>query len=345
MNLAILRRGAFAVGLVAASGLAACSSDQSSVPAAAISAPSPSPTATLTVTSSAYTAIGASDAVGFGASVPCANPPIVAAPTCPGGTGYVPLIAAALAKMPANVTLLDLGISGAVIGPDILAVGNQYGSQGSGAPCRPRTGNDVVPGDFITNELPRLSGNETLVTIFAGGNDTNVLVNAATCKLAAGSTNAQVQTFLASEISAFGFDFNQLISAVQKKAPGAKIVVANLPNFAGIPFAQTSAVAPAKPLLQAVSVGIDTAVYQIAATRSNIPTVDLLCDPRSYDPNNFYTDGFHPDDAGYAILAASFYTQIVAASPALPSTSCPAMTLASKSVGSAIAPLPFFDHR
>jgi len=30
-------------------------------------------------------------------SVPCANPPVVAIPTCPGGTGYVPVIARALA--------------------------------------------------------------------------------------------------------------------------------------------------------------------------------------------------------------------------------------------------------
>jgi len=49
------------------------------------------------VKSIASTAFGASDAVGYNASVPCANPPVVAMPTCPGGTGYVPVIARALA--------------------------------------------------------------------------------------------------------------------------------------------------------------------------------------------------------------------------------------------------------
>ena len=97
-----------------------------------------------------YTAIGASDAVGYNASIPCANPPAIAVPTCPGGTGYVPVLARTLAANGATVTLDDRGISGAVIGPDILATGNLYGSQGSAAPCQPRTGNDVIPADFTS---------------------------------------------------------------------------------------------------------------------------------------------------------------------------------------------------
>lgn len=344
MKFATDRRLSFSVALLTAMLLAGCSER------AVVLTPGPTPTPTATPTGSptlqtvTYTAIGASDAVGYGASVPCANPPLVSTPTCPGGTGYVPLIAAALAKT-ANVTLLDLGISGAVIGPDILALGNQYASQGSAAPCQPRTGADVIPGDFLTNELPQIKGTETLVTIFAGGNDTNVIVNAAACQAAGGATQAQIATFLTNEITAFGNDFQSLLAQVHTKAPNALIVVANLPNFAGIPFAQAPAVAAAKPLLQTVSVGIDNGVYQQAATASHVPVVDLLCDPRSYDPANFYVDGFHPDDAGYAIFAQAFLAQITATTPTLPKTSCPQMMLAGTAVAPLLAPLPNFNRK
>ena len=294
-----------------------------------------------------YTALGASDAVGYNASVPCANPPAIAVPTCPGGTGYVPVLARTLAANGVTVTLDDRGISGAVIGPDILATGNLYGSQGSAAPCLPRTGNDVIPADFITNELPSIAGNETLVTIFAGGNDTNAIVNAAVCQSLGGASSAAVQQFLATEIKAFGTDFQNLVGAIHAKAPGALIVVANLPNFAGIPIAQNPQVAPAKPLLQAVSVGIDTNVYQPAAT-SGIPTVDLLCDPRSYAQSSFFpgplADGFHPNDAGYAIFAAALASQIAARPPVLPLASCPQMSLASAAIQPLLAPIPNFER-
>ena len=95
-----LKRGALLSALLAASTLAACSNDHISVPAGGATptpvpttgptqTPSPVPTATPTATPTpkpaaiAYTAVGASDAVGYGASVPCNNPPLVAIPTCP----------------------------------------------------------------------------------------------------------------------------------------------------------------------------------------------------------------------------------------------------------------------
>ena len=290
------------------------------------------PGPTPTPKSVSYAAIGASDAVGYNASVPCANPPTVAVPTCPGGTGYVPDIARALGTSGAAVTLDDLGISGGVIGPDIAAMGNRYASLGSAAPCAPRTGGDVISSDFITNELPELTGSETLVTIFAGGNDTNAIVNAASCQLAAGATQATVTQFVETEIAAFGNDFTQLVTAIHTRAPNAKIVAANLPNFAGIPITQQAAIAPAKPLFQAVSVGIDSNVY-LPAAKAGIPVADLLCDPLSYATSSFFpgplADGFHPNDTGYAELAALYEAEILAAVPTLPAPSCPQMTLAS----------------
>lgn len=291
-----------------------------------------------------YAALGASDAVGYGASVPCDPAQLVAAPTCPGGTGYVPLIARSLATTGATVTLDDRGISGAVIGPDLLATIDTYGSVTSAAPCLPRTGNDRVPADFISNELPALSGTETLVTIFAGGNETVGLANAVACLNAAGMSASQVQAFVTSEIAAFGTDLTNLIAAVRAKAPAAKIVVANLPNFAGLPFAQTLSPS-ARAILQSIAVGIDTTIYQPTAVVGLIPVVDLLCDPNSYVAANFSGDGFHPNDAGYAAFAAAFEAQINAATPTLPQTSCAQMTIASRSVRPLAEPLPNFDRR
>ncbi|MDQ2857723.1 MAG: SGNH/GDSL hydrolase family protein [Candidatus Eremiobacteraeota bacterium] len=295
----------------------------------------------------AYTAIGASDAAGYGASVTCntaQNPVAVALPACPGGTGYVPDLARLLGNGGAVVTLNDLGISGAVIGPDILALRNQYTSFDPASPgtsCLPRPPTDN-PGDFITNELPNVKGNETLVTIFAGGNDTNAIVNAALCMTAGGATQTVIANFIATEIAAFGADFDRLRTGIAAKAPGAKIVVANLPNFAGIPFAQAPAVAPAKPLLQAVSVGIDTNVYAAEAA-AGVPTVDLLCDARSYDPANYFTDGFHPNDAGYANLAGLYYSQIKATTPVRPQTNCQYATAFSAARRPLPRGIPAFD--
>jgi hypothetical protein len=60
-----------------------------------------------------YTAIGASDAVGVGGSVLC-----VPFTDCPNGTGYVAVIARELRAGGLTVSLMNLGIPGAVIGPD-----------------------------------------------------------------------------------------------------------------------------------------------------------------------------------------------------------------------------------
>jgi lysophospholipase L1-like esterase len=316
-----IRFAFFVAAFACGSALVACSSSPVKLSPPPTFSPSPTPSPTATPAAVHYTAIGASDAVGYGASVPCANPPTVAVPTCPGGTGYVPDLAKLLSNAGATVTLNDLGISGAVLGPDILSTVNMYGALGSADQCMPRTaGVDAYPADFITAELPHLTGSETLVTVFAGGNDTNGIANAAGCMAAASATTDQIDAFVTAEIAAFGADLETLLGSVHAKAPNAKIYVANLPNFALIPVGQEQSVA-AQELLSTISVGIDLQVIDpIAATGT--PVIDLLCNPQSYVPANFYTDGFHPNDAGYAAFAAAFYAQITAKTPAAPSSSC-----------------------
>src|SRR5215469_12472218 len=130
-----------------------------------------------------YTAIGASDAVGFGSTAPCPTAAVVIGPdteqmpspaNCPGGKGYVPGIAGRLTSSTGAVVLTDLGISGAVAGPTERTLGNTYEPFLFG--CSSSGPNVCIPGDFIDDELPLIPGNQDLVTIFAGGNDTNAIL-------------------------------------------------------------------------------------------------------------------------------------------------------------------------
>ena len=309
---------------LAAAMLAACSSSSTTPPTKPAAKP-------LYI---AYTAIGASDAVGYGASVPCttASPALGAAdPTCPeaGADGYVPDIVHDLAAYGFVASLQDLGYSGAVIGPDIEATVNMYDSIEGPNACQPRPPADQYPANFLQNELPDVNPSATLVTIFAGGNDTNGIVNAIACG-AGGATVASQTAFITQEVTAFGNDFATLVGGVHELAPKATIVVANIPNFANVPFA-LEAPAALRQALQAVSVSIDVDVINTVVA-NGVPVVDVECNPQSYNPANFYTDGFHPNDAGYALLAQLFVQQALANYPAAPLSQCSEQAVSSASV-------------
>ncbi len=76
----------------------------------------PSPGSTIV-----YTAVGASDAIGFGSSVVC----VPFALDCPNGMGYVQVGVRALQSQGYKVTLRNMGEPTAVIGPDFQALGLQ----------------------------------------------------------------------------------------------------------------------------------------------------------------------------------------------------------------------------
>ena len=279
-----------------------------------------------------YTAVGASDAVGVGSSHPCSTAAVVigpdtelmpSPPSCPGGTGYVPDIAASLTSGLSSATLTDLGISGAVIGPTERTLGNTYEPFvfGCGNP------NPCIPGDFITDEVPLIPGGQNTVTIFAGGNDTNAIF-AHVAVACASCTSQQIAAMVGADITSFGNDYKTLLGAIHAKDPLARIYVANLPNFGLIPIGVCTGANPASPppfcspadparnepaaqaLLDSISTSIDAFVINTAIVQAGVPVIDLECDPHSYDPNNFSADGFHPDDAGYALLASKFVTAI-----------------------------------
>ena len=293
----------------------------------------------------AYTAIGASDAVGFGSSAPCPTSSVVIGPdteqmpnpvNCPGGAGYVPVASQLLAVAPNSVVLTDLGISGAVAGATERTLGNTWEPFLFG--CSSSGPNVCIPGDFIDDELPIIPANQEVVTVFAGGNDTNAIL-AHVAIACASCTPDQVKTMVMDDIMSFGADFQTLLLSIHAARPLAHIYAANLPNFALIPrgicigsdpsdpppFCGPNDPAEGQPALQAlldvISTNIDSAVINTAPALG-IPVIDLECNPASYDPANFYIDGFHPDDAGYRIFAKSLAKAIRVGGAPAPQGNC-----------------------
>ena len=183
-----------------------------------------------------YTAIGASDTTGFGSSVVCL--PLVA---CSQGTGYVQTVERRLSTSGKTVTLLNLGIPGAVLSPQMQALGNSLGRS--------------IVGNFLEREVPFTQRDATLVTVFAGGNDANT-VGAA---LQAGMGGLDPIGYVLSQVDAFGRDLRSLIAGVKDRAPQARIVVLNLPNLAGLPYASGYSLTE-KRFLQQIAVGFSAQI-------------------------------------------------------------------------------------
>jgi lysophospholipase L1-like esterase len=279
--------------LVAPLALAACSQASPSSPSA-----TPTPGANSPVY---YTAVGASDAAGVGSSSVC-----VPFSECPDGMGYVPVIARALGQGGATVTLMNMGIPAAVIGPDIEAIGKKY--------------NRTIPGNFLENEVPFLPRNSTVVTVFAGANDVNTLGDA----LDKGEGGSDPWGWTDQQINAFKADFDALIRGIRDRAPQAKIVVANLPNMAGMPYAAGYTLVQ-KQAVQKMAVGFDTQAINPYAAQG-VAIVDMMCDARSYQASIYSSDGFHPNDSGYQYIAGEMLKAMNGSYPS-PQSGCGYMTV------------------
>jgi lysophospholipase L1-like esterase len=246
-----------------------------------------------------YTALGASDTNGIGSSVPC--PPFDA---CANGMSYVSVLERTLRSGGRAVTLTNRGIIGAVLSPAIESIARQYGRN--------------VTGNFVDREAPFVPRETTLVTIFGGGNDVNALVEA----VEAGAGGSDTRAYLDTQIRAFGTDYDRLIRAVRDRAAGAFIVVINLPNFSNLPYARGYGESRRR-LMQHLSVGFSREANRQSG--QGIVVLDLMCDARSYDGSQYSSDGFHPNDAGYAYLAQRL-AAIVNGGAATPAASCSEMT-------------------
>jgi lysophospholipase L1-like esterase len=269
--------------------------------------PSPPPTSGSSVS---YTALGASDAMGWGSTAWC-----VPFTDCPNGTGYVPVIVRRLKSMGATVTSSNLGIPGAFIGPDFEGLANQYGQGFPGIP-----GYDIK-GNFIDSEVPFVPKDTTVVTIFAGGNDVRAVGHA----LDVGAGGSNPQAYLDQQVVNFRNDYNAVLSTIKQRAPQARVVAANLPNFAGLPYASGFS-STQRLWLQKISVAFSTQVIN-PLTSQGVTVVDLMCNSGFLNRGNFSSDGFHPNDAGYAALADVFYNAMTSSSSPAPSGSCGNMTI------------------
>ena len=240
-----------------------------------------------------YTAIGASDANGVGSTVVCA--PFI---PCDNGTGYVPVLARQL-RSSHDVTLVNLGIPGAVLSPAIQVIARA-------------AGRDILA-NFIDQELPFVPANATLVTVFGGGNDANAVADA----ILRGAAGSDVRGYINTQVGAFGADYDRLIRGIRSRATNAFIVVINLPNLAALPYA-SGGTTQQRQILQQIAVGMSRDANRQAGT--GVVVVDLMCDAQVYDASRFSSDGFHPNDAGYTYLAQRVQALVNGTSSSPPST-------------------------
>jgi lysophospholipase L1-like esterase len=249
-----------------------------------------------------YSAVGASDANGVGSSVVC-----VPFGDCPDGMGYVPVATRQLRAQGFTVTLRNNGIATAVIGRDFQTLGQQY--------------NRFIAGNFIDQEMNFILPDSTLVTIFAGINEVNVV----TAALGGGAGGADPNAYMDAQVRAFGADYATLLDGIRARAGSPRVVVLNVPNPAGLPYLAGVSLAQ-RQAAQRIAVAMTKTVVNPLAT-GNLVVVDLMCDARSYLPSNYFSDGLHPNDSGYAFIASEVVRAVTSTSYPAPQASCSAMTL------------------
>lgn len=246
-----------------------------------------------------YTAIGASDTNGVGSTVVCAP-----FENCPSGTGYVQVLARRLRES-REVTLSNLGLLGTVLSPTIQDIAREYGRN--------------VVANFVDGQAPFVPRDTNLVTIFGGANDVDRLTEA--IERGAGASN--IRDYADTQIRAFGTDYDRLIRAIRDRAPAAFIIVMNLPNMAALPYGSGYGDSRRR-IMQHLSVGFSREANRQAG--QGIVVMDLMCDAQVYSPSIFSSDGFHPNDTGYAYLADRLLP-LVSGQSSTPNSSCSQMAV------------------
>ena len=258
------------VGLLLLLTVSACSSS----PDGPDSPTGPSPTGPIF-----YAAIGASDGIGIGSSSPC-----LPFTDCPDGAGYVQILRRELIATGRTFNFRNQSLPGSVLSRAVEDLARDIG--------RPI---DSLAGNFIERQAPFVPQESTHITIFAGGNDTNVIAEGARVR---GGSNPNA--FADAQLQQWGTDLNELISRVRSRAPNARIVALNLPNLGAAPYVASRPTAD-KSLIQRVAVGITDRINGL--TSQGVLVVDLMCDARLYQTSSYASDGFHPGDVGYRIFA------------------------------------------
>ena len=257
-----------------------------------------SPTPNDPNANSFYTAIGASDGIGFGGSSPC-----LPFAECPTGTGYVQTLLRRLREGGKQVGHRNSSLPGSVLSKAVEDLAAAIG--------RPI---DSLAGNFIERQAPFVPAETTLVTIFAGGNDANVIALAARSR-----GGADPNGYVATQIQQWGIDLDALVARIRARAPNTRIVALNLPNLAAAPYLAGNPIAE-KSLMQRVAVGLSDKVNALQS--KNVLIVDLMCDARIYLPSNYASDGFHPNDGGYAVFTELTLPVLRDGTNRVPSTTC-----------------------
>jgi lysophospholipase L1-like esterase len=220
--------------------------------------------------------------------------------------GYVFVAARQLASLGYSVTLRNLGVPTAVISARFQMLGQRHGR--------------VALGTLIETELPFVQEDTTVVTIFAGGNEVNVILAAAN----AGAGGADANGYIDQQVGLFAEDYRTLVDGIRRRASSARIIALNLPNLAGAPsLAGASAVE--RRAAQRAAVGVTDTIN--ALTSRGVSVVDLMCDSRFYQPATFSGDGFHPNDTGYRIMADEVVRAVTSVAYPAPRSACTEMTL------------------
>jgi lysophospholipase L1-like esterase len=250
-----------------------------------------------------YAVVGASDAVGYGGTQPC----LPFDPDCPAGTGYAYVIKRRFQSEGATVQLSNRGVPGAVLSPAMLTLARDIGR------------NDI-PGNFLEQIVPFIPSGATHISIFAGGNDANVIAQ----NVRAGRGGSDVQGFVDQQVRQFGTDLTELVSRLRARAPNARIAALNLPNLGAAPYVSSLSTRD-RSVLQRIATGLTDRINALGA--QGVTVVDLMCEPRLYSAANFSSDGFHPNDAGYALMADLLYPALRNGASPTPSSNCPQRTL------------------
>jgi lysophospholipase L1-like esterase len=251
-----------------------------------------------------YTAVGASDVWGYGSSAPCPVP----FGDCPDSKGYVFVVAGRLRSDGYTVTVTNRGIPTATISLAFQQLGIQYGRE--------------VYGNILDGELPFVPRDSTVVTIFAGGNDVNVI----TAALGGGAGGSNPTAYIDQQVQNFARDYAALVDGIRERVgESGRIIALNLPNLSRLPYVGTAPLQQ-RQAVHLASRGMTLTAINPMASRG-VRVIDLMCLAAIYAPGSIASDGFHPSDAGYALMAAEVVRAITSASFPAPLASCPQMSM------------------
>lgn len=136
---------------------------------------------------------------------------------------------------------------------------------------------------------PAIAQRPAIVTMWAGGNDVKNSV------LAGESVETLKTRFEAA--------YTDIIRRLRLET-GAFIVTANLPDMSRLPIAYLLT-QEMRDKGKESSIALNEVIARVAAAY-DVPVVDMYNDPESYDWGSYSWDGFHPNDAGYARMAARY---------------------------------------